>query len=686
MLEDLPSTRDARLLEAALTFADRPALGDVVERLRPAFAAIPAARVAGLTIHDSERELARRQFIRIGEDGGAATVEQFRVDQSEISLLEAASGECVSLDLRSDSTPESLRALREFGAESLIAAPLALPDVLLGDIFVGLAAGEPVADADREYLRRIALIACPTVWNSFTHERFQRGDRRRDTLIPLITALNASMAPESIVKSAREALDSLESGAGCSVDLIRPDQEHYHTYLAGGSLSPHGRRNDQPLLLPLAGSPLEWLRDNPRTYESGDLLESTRFEIDAACRDAGIRRYVASPMIARGRVIGALFIGSTDPHPALRVDLWLYDTIALQVGLALENARQFRQLQEASERLAQQNVYLREEIRIEQDHGEMVGRSPALQRVRSAIARVARTDSTVLITGETGVGKELVARALHDAGPRADQPMVKVNCAAIPETMVESELFGHERGAFTSAVSQRIGRFELARDGTLFLDEIGELSPAVQAKLLRVLQDGEFERVGGSKTLKSNARIIAATNRELRKDADAGEFRSDLYYRLNVFPIHVPSLEERREDIPLLVEAFVAHFSRRMGKRFESIDAYSLERLTNQSWPGNIRQLRHEVERAIILCDSPVLRFEDSHAAASPVTSVGADTGDVQRSLRDVESEHILRVLSATGNVIEGQRGAAAILEINPSTLRSRIKRLNIERPTRQPR
>jgi transcriptional regulator with GAF, ATPase, and Fis domain len=284
------------------------------------------------------------------------------------------------------------------------------------------------------------------------------------------------------------------------------------------------------------------------------------------------------------------------------------------------------------------------------------------------------------------VGKELVARAIHAQSTRADHPLVKVNCAAIPENLVESELFGHEKGSFTSATSRRIGRFELARDGTLFLDEAGELPLAIQAKMLRVLQDGEFERIGGAETIETGARIIAATNRDLREAVDRGTFRSDLYYRLNVFPIHVPPLANRREDIPLLVDSFIAQFNRRMGKRIQSIHPDSLAYLCHRDWPGNVRELRHVIERAMILSPGEELIVEPADVL-SPADGSGSAAGMADpgmkgqlASLEAVERDHIEQVLRACNGVIEGGRGASLILGIKPSTLRSRMKRLGIKR------
>lgn len=342
--------------------------------------------------------------------------------------------------------------------------------------------------------------------------------------------------------------------------------------------------------------------------------------------------------------------------------------------------------------LAAQNVYLREEIKSVHNFEEIVGSSPRLKDVLDAVTRVAPTEATVLITGETGTGKELIARAVHSRGKRRDKPLIKLNCAALPAGIIESELFGHERGAFSGAVAKRVGRFELADGGTIFLDEVGELAPDAQAKLLRVLQEGEFERVGGSATIRTDVRVIAATNRDLRTEAAAGRFRPDLFYRLNVFPIEVPRLRDRAEDIPLLTAFFVSRFAAAVGKRIESVEAATLERLKRYSWPGNVRELRSLIERAVILSDSPVLQIQereiDPHApAASPAGGPHppverADAGDRPiATLADAERAHIRATLERTGGVVAGPAGAAKLLGVAPSTLRSRMERLGIAPP-----
>jgi PAS domain S-box-containing protein len=332
-------------------------------------------------------------------------------------------------------------------------------------------------------------------------------------------------------------------------------------------------------------------------------------------------------------------------------------------------------LEQEQARLQAQNKYLREEIKSANNFDEIVGASPALTKVLESVRRVGPTDSTVLIQGETGSGKELIARALHESSQRRNAPFVKVNCAALPAGLVESEFFGHEKGAFTGAVSARRGRFELADGGTIFLDEVGEVSPEVQVKLLRVLQESEFERVGGSQTVKVNVRVIAATNRDLSAEVQARRFRADLFYRLSVFPINVPPLRERAADIPLLASFFVTQLSGAIGKRIEGIDPDTVRRLSAYPWPGNIRELRNVLERAVIVSADSTLRIDPAElrTVAAPATS------PCNASLDEVERRHIREVLKQTDGAIAGPKGAAKILGVPPSTLRSRMERLGIK-------
>ena len=339
-------------------------------------------------------------------------------------------------------------------------------------------------------------------------------------------------------------------------------------------------------------------------------------------------------------------------------------------------------LEQEQARLKAQNAYLQEELKSVHNFEEIIGSSPGLVKVLEGVGRVAPTDSTVLITGESGTGKELIARAIHSSSSRADKGFIKINCAALVTSLVESELFGHERGAFSGALQRRIGRFELAHTGTIFLDEIGEIPMDVQVKLLRVLQEREFERVGGNQVIRTDVRVIAATNRDLKKSIREGLFRADLYYRLNVFPIHLPPLRERGTDIPLLVHFFVQKHAPRVGRRIEAVDSESMQRLSRYAWPGNIRELENLVERALILNSTPVLQITTEPWSDEGLVSSYATAAEADRAadLDSIQREHIQSVLREVGWVIEGPRGAASKLGLKPGTLRHRMQKLGITR------
>ncbi len=331
------------------------------------------------------------------------------------------------------------------------------------------------------------------------------------------------------------------------------------------------------------------------------------------------------------------------------------------------------EIQHLKEQLQAENIYLREEIKLEHNFDEIIGQSRMLKSLLSKVEQVAPTDTTVLISGETGTGKELIARALHHTGPRKDRPLVKVNCAALPAHLIESELFGHEKGAFTGATVRRIGRFEFAQEGTIFLDEIGELPLELQARLLRVIHEGEFQRVGSSRTLTCDVRVIAATNRNLKEEVRHRRFRQDLFYRLSVYPLAMPPLRDRAEDIPLLVQAFVQKFSKRLGKQIETIPQTAMNALQQYSWPGNVRELENVIERAVIISPDNTLRIELPQEQV-----LAADTG---KTLQEVEREYILHVLQSRGWRVSGPKGAAVVLGLNEATLRSRMQKLAIYRP-----
>jgi formate hydrogenlyase transcriptional activator len=362
-------------------------------------------------------------------------------------------------------------------------------------------------------------------------------------------------------------------------------------------------------------------------------------------------------------------------------DVHFLQLIVNQVAVAVENALAFAEIETLKDKLAKEKEYLEDEVRTEHNFGDIVGESAAIREILKKVETVAPIDSTVLICGETGTGKELIARAVHDLSPRKGRTFVKLNCAAIPTGLLESELFGHERGAFTGAIAQKIGRFELANGGTLFLDEVGDIPLELQSKLLRVLQEQEFERLGGTKTIKVDVRLVAATNCDLAKMVADKDFRSDLYYRLNVFPLLLPPLRERQDDIPRLVRHFTHLFARRMHRRIDRVPDSVMEALMRYPWPGNVRELQNVIERAVILSKESELQVPLSDLQGVPVRpDAGAAPAPV--TLSDAEREHIIAALAATNWVVGGPKGAAARLGMKRSTLHKRMQKLGISRPS----
>jgi PAS domain S-box-containing protein len=484
--------------------------------------------------------------------------------------------------------------------------------------------------------------------------------------------------------------------------------------LQGHILTPSADRAEatQPTVLPAEGTVCHWVIQNREGF-----VASTREELRArfpvtfdVMRQERMDSLCALPLVTGERCRGALFFMASAPGAYGRLSRGWLEQLAGTVAVALDDCLAHEEVRRLRDRLAAENAYLQEEIRAEHDFTEIVGNSPALRDVLRQVEQVAGTDSTALITGETGTGKELIARAIHDRSPRQSRPLVKVNCGAISAGLVESELFGHVKGAFTGALTNRDGRFKVADGGTIFLDEVGELPLETQVKLLRVLQEQEFEPIGSSHSVKVNVRIIAATNRDLAAAVAAGKFRHDLYYRLNVFPIHVPPLRVRPDDVPLLVTFFLQKFAKRFGKPVKRVSEDTMARLAAYAWPGNIRELQNVIERAVVLSSGPELVLAADFAPPRPAarlatfpapadawvpllpTPAPAPTpmpGPAVGSLEEMERRHIESVLGQTNWMIEGARGAARILNLHPSTLRSRMQKLGIKRPVRtvpQPR
>jgi formate hydrogenlyase transcriptional activator len=411
------------------------------------------------------------------------------------------------------------------------------------------------------------------------------------------------------------------------------------------------------------------------TYTCEDLFaKDSWYEHEFDLAAGGVRAYASILLIAREEVIGVAAFTYAQPVAFTNDYLAVLQDVAKALAVAVANARANEEIQKLRYRLEQENIALREKLGQVQKFDEIVGDSQPIRRVLEAVEQVAATDATVLITGETGTGKELIVRAIHRHSSRARGPLIKFNCAAVPETLLGSELFGHERGAFTGAVTRRKGRFEQANAGTLFLDEIGELPPELQVMLLRVLQEREFERLGGGDTVRVDVRIIAATNRDLAEDVRDGRFRSDLYYRLNVFPLRVPPLRERAEDIPLLVSHFADKHGVRLNRTINRIDRQAMNLLSSYHWPGNVRELENVIERAVILSRNGTLSVDRD------VLSGIAATGDVSERLQTQEREAIEAALRASRGRVSGTSGAARTLGLAPSTLEFRIKRLGIDK------
>ena len=386
------------------------------------------------------------------------------------------------------------------------------------------------------------------------------------------------------------------------------------------------------------------------------------------------------PLTTARRRLGTLVFTSKQPATYDNAGVNFLQLIANQVAVAVENALAFQEIETLKDKLAREKAYLEDEVRSEHNFGDIVGESAVLREVLRKVETVAPTDSTVLVCGETGTGKELIARAVHDLSPRKGRTFVKLNCAAIPTGLLESELFGHEKGAFTGAIAQKIGRFELANQGTLFLDEMGDIPLELQSKLLRVLQEQEFERLGGTRTIKVNARLVAATNCDLTNMVAQRQFRSDLYYRLNVFPLTLPPLRDRQDDIPRLVRHFTQRFARRMRRHIQTIPSSVMDALVRYPWPGNVRELQNVIERAVILSNGAALQVSMSDLQVVPAQT-HAVAAPTPITLTDAEREHIVAALAATGWVVGGPKGAAARLGMKRSTLQKKILKLGISRP-----
>ncbi len=506
-----------------------------------------------------------------------------------------------------------------------------------------------------------------------SEEQYPSEERQR-VLLEINNTIVTPLDWESLLRPISAALSLVLPFDAASICLHDLERDIFRL-VALDNPAPPGPGFDLGSELDRGTSHVGWVFDHGAALIRNDVMLDRRFSSEERLRASGIRSYVAVPLAARSSVIGTLNLGSRTPSRYSEEDGRFLRELAKQVRLAVQNVLDLEEIARLKALLEQEKRYLQEEIKNQHDFEQIVGHSQAFDEVLKAVKTVAATDATVLITGETGTGKELVAGAVHALSSEKAKSLVKVNCAALAPGLIESELFGHERGAFTGAVSRRVGRFEIADGGTLFLDEIGDLALDLQAKLLRVLQDGEFERVGGSRTIRVKVRVIAATNRDLEKGLREQRFREDLYYRLSVFPIPIPPLRDRREDIPLLVRYFMAKHATRMKKNIDSIRVPAMDALMAYSWPGNVRELENVIERAIIVSRGSKLELGDW----SPIHGEHP-VGQRIPTLDQLQREHIIRVLDLARWRIRGASGAAQTLGLKPTTLEARMKKLGIQR------
>ena len=520
-------------------------------------------------------------------------------------------------------------------------------------------------------------------------EALRRSEQRKHTLLEINNAIITNLTRDALFASAYEAMRRVIPFDRAAFLLYQPESKTLKLLSMEGPIESDffkvGREYDLQETQISA-----WVLEHQEVVTRGDLKRQQQSLGEKRLVAEGIQSYCVVPLIAMGQSMGTFAVWSKTQNRYTEADAELLREVANQVALAIANMKSYEEIASLKARLEKENVYLQEEIRTEHNFEEIVGDSPPLLALLRRVDQVAPTDSSVLIYGETGTGKELIARAIHDRSNRKNRPLVKVNCSAISAGLVESELFGHVKGAFTGAFERRIGRFELADGGTIFLDEVGELPLDTQVKLLRVLQEREFEPVGSNRTVRVDVRIICATNRNLEESIKAGTFRSDLYYRLNVFPLEVPPLRERRSDIDQLARFFVSRYARNLGKKITAISEAATQKLLSYSWPGNVRELQNIIERALILSNGPILDLENELTTVTASSFVSDSTLEVAevsyadqsplQTLQEVERAHILAVLQQSRGVIEGANGAARTLGMHPNTLRHRMEKLGIKR------
>ncbi len=587
--------------------------------------------------------------------------------------------------------------LREHGVRSAALVPLTTAQRRVGAMGFGRLTPQSVTESELQFMQRVASQVAVAVDNALNRESSQAYQTQlaheRDRLRVLLEVNNVLVTSLELPELFRGIVSTLQRVIHhdyTSLALLDPVTGLLKIY----ALDFPGRQGllKPEMTIPRDASPAGRAITEGRTLIArGAELDQYSSEVVRLLRAEGLQTICCIPLTNRGRSFGTLNLASRRTDVFSATDIELVQQVVAQIAIAVENALAFKEIDALKDKLSEEKLYLEEEIRNAFNFEEIVGESAAIRRVLAQVELVAPAGTTVLIQGETGTGKEVIARAVHNLSPRRERTFVKINCAAIPSGLLEAELFGHERGAFTGAISQKIGRFELADRGTLFLDEVGDIPLELQPKLLRVLQEQEFERLGSNRTQRVDVRFVAATNRDLPKLVAARAFRSDLYYRLNVFPIRIPALRERREDVPLLVRYFVQKFSRRLNKTVEYVPADAMDALANYAWPGNIRELENLIERAVLLSPGKELRVPlaelksaagtaDGPLSVSPLLTSAPVTASIS-TLEEAERQHILRALRQTEWRIAGPKGAAALLAMKRTTLQARMRKLGIRRP-----
>ena len=566
-----------------------------------------------------------------------------------------------------------IREALEDGIHALTLVPLSNGDRRLGLLGFGFATPFQPDEDELAFLQRVASEVAVSVDGYLARQALLRERDRMRVLFEITNDLVSKLPMDELFSAISEQLSRVVAHDFAVVGLLdRTTGEMRVSGLhspGGISFAPE-ETSVRPEGLP-AGEALA--TGNP-VVVSGLDFERFPSPLYRKYSDLGFRSSCSIPLSGRNGISGALDLARRSGEPFTNDEVDLLVQVARQIAIATENSLAYRELSELKDKLATEKLYLEDEIRFDQNPGNMIGESPAFQAVLRGMQVVAPTDATVLIQGETGTGKELIARAIHDLSGRSKRSFIKVNCAAIPATLLESELFGHEKGSFTGAFAQKIGRFELAHQGTLFLDEVGEIPVELQSKLLRAIQEQELERLGGNRTIRVDVRFVAATNRDLKQMVAEGTFRSDLYYRLHVFPLVVPPLRERTEDIPLLIRYFTQKHAKRMNRLIESIPSAAFDALTDYEWPGNIRELQNVIERSVILSPGRVLQVA--------LPEIATSSSSVRRAPRleeAAERERILQALRESDGRVSGQNGAAARLGLRRTTLQSRMKKLHIE-------